>query len=99
MTTVESIAVCIDDREIAVVSRDHTGSHSAARAAWDGVPASLAAALDPLLAKFPGTRVVNFVLRRPLAHVRSVALPNMPRAAAERVLSRDWARYVVGDQK
>lgn len=95
MTTVASIAICLDDREIAVVSRDHAGARAAARAAWDGLPASLAAALDPLLAKVAATREATFVLRRPLAHMRSVALPNMPRAAAERVLARDWSRHVI----
>lgn len=98
MTTMESIAICLDDREIAVVSRDHAGAPAAVRAAWDGLPASLAAALDPLLVNVPRARAATFVLRRPLAHVRSVPLPNMPRAAAERVLARDWARYVIGSR-
>ncbi len=95
MTTGASIDICLDDRHVTVVARNHAGTR-ALTAPWDGLPATLAAAIDPLIATAAPARVATFVLRRPLAHVRTVAMPRMPRAAAERVLARDWSRHVIG---
>ena len=58
--------------------------------------ASLASQLEELLAQRSGITALTVVVARPLAHLRTIALPSMPRDMAERVLERDWDRYVIG---
>lgn len=91
-----SIAICLDDREVSVVARGATSSLVSKSTAWDGLPDTLAAAIEPLIAAVPPADSATFVLRRPIAQMRTIAMPPMPQTAAERVLARDWARHVIG---
>ena len=96
MTRDASVALCLDERQVTLVSRSDKDTLACASAAWDGQPTSLAAALDPLIAAAPAARTAKVVLRRPVANLRTVVMPNMQRSAAERVLARDWSRHVIG---
>ena len=95
MTAGASIAICLDDQEISVVVRSSAPLASAS-APWDGLPSTLSAVIEPLVAAVPPAHSATFVLRRPVAQVRTIAMPAMPRMAAERVLARDWSRHVIG---
>ena len=49
-----------------------------------------------LVTSATGAREFLVVVGRPLAHHRTIEMPDMPRETVERVLARDWARYVLG---
>ena len=52
--------------------------------------------LSGVLTTVPPISACQVTLLRPLAHLRTLSLPAMARDTAERVLARDWGRYVVG---
>jgi hypothetical protein len=96
MTPGATLGICLDDGHITIAARNPAGTLVDASAEWDGLPSTLVAAIDPLIAAVPAAREASIVLRRPLAHTRTLAMPRMPRPAAEQVLARDWARHVIG---
>lgn len=61
-----------------------------------GSPESIATAFETLAESLPRTTAVSIVLARPLAQTRRVRFPAMARATLERVLMRDWSRYIIG---
>ncbi|MEP6622281.1 MAG: PilN domain-containing protein [bacterium] len=62
----------------------------------DGTPHGVIHAFAELARVVPRPESVHVTLMRPLANARTLEFPRMPRAALERVLERDWSRYVIG---
>ncbi len=87
----------IDDARLALAEQEearpvriteHTRSESG----------SLADDLRGLLAEAGNFDELIVAIGRPLAHVRTVELPQLPRETAERVIARDADRYVIGTE-
>ena len=51
-----------------------------------------------LAAAAPPSETITITLLRPLAQTRTIRLPRVATAALERVLTRDWARHIIGAQ-
>ncbi|MEP6999047.1 MAG: hypothetical protein ABI969_01120 [bacterium] len=60
-------------------------------------PMAIVPEVKALLADQRDLTDIIVVVARPLAHLRIVNLPSMPREMAERVLARDADRYVIGN--
>ena len=96
-----SVGIACDATSLAIVWRDG----NAATARWrtaslphDGSPDSVARAIADAARLAPPTESASITLARPLAHLRTLTLPRMPRTTLESVLARDWSRHVIGQR-
>ncbi|HEX9485062.1 MAG TPA: PilN domain-containing protein [Gemmatimonadaceae bacterium] len=93
-----TFAIALDGAVVCAVWRDSSG-HGTWRfteSPCDATPESFGAALHTIAAMLPPMHSISVALLRPVAQTRTVHLPSMARAALQRVLARDWARYLIG---
>ena len=62
----------------------------------EATPDAIAGELARIAASAPASNNITISLLRPIAQTRTVRLPRMARADCERVLTRDWARHIIG---
>lgn len=97
-----SIGIAIDGSHLSIAWRD-TGARvprwQAATVECDGTPDGINRALAEVVPHAPAATAVTVTLISPLAHTRALRLPRMPREAIESVLTRDWARHVIGHRQ
>ena len=91
------MGIALDGRTATAVWRKGpNGAWQDATVACDATPAGIEQAFAALAREVPTVDRVRVTLVRPLANARPVEFPRMSRATLERVLERDWARYVIG---
>lgn len=94
-----SVGIACDATSLAIVWRDGNSATARWRTALlphDGSPDSVARALSDAARLAPTAANASITLARPLAHLKTIALPHMPRTTLEGVLARDWSRHVIG---
>ena len=89
------LGIALDGTAMAFTWEDATAIRSISTPC-DGTPDSIRTAMAELAERAPAVKRAIVILRRPLAHMRTVTLERgTSRASAERTLSHDWARYVM----
>ncbi len=89
------LGIALDGTGMAFTWEDATAIRSICTPC-DGTPDSIRNAMVELAERAPAVKRAIVILRRPLAHMRTVSLRvGTSRATAERTLAHDWARYVM----
>ena len=95
--TTFTVGIALDGRTATAVWRQRPDdAWQDATIACDATPAGIEYAFAALAREAPAVEHVRVTLVRPLANARPVEFPRMSRSTLERVLERDWARYVIG---
>lgn len=97
MTTGETrvLSIALDGTTLTAVWRRSGAEWEETAIACDAAPDSIARAFSTLADEAPVPREVRVTLLRPAAQTRTVDLPRSSRSQIERVLERDWVRYIV----
>ena len=90
------LGIAIDDGMMTLVCRVDGAIYGDVSAILMAAGTLTEEALGSLVSAAPAVRATTITLLRPIAQTRTVPLPAMARVAAERVLTRDWARHTIG---
>ncbi|MDB4912806.1 MAG: hypothetical protein JWM95_450 [Gemmatimonadetes bacterium] len=98
MSSTRTVGVALDGTRLTIVWRTTATAQDwrTNSVACDATAASVARAVSELTGDSGQWSMANISLMRPLANMRTLRFPRMPRSVMARVLERDWARYVIG---
>lgn len=91
-----ALGIALDGTSLTAAWRRASTEWSETSITCDATTGSIARTLATLTDEVPAPRDVRVTLLRPLAQTRTVELPRSSRTQIERVLERDWTRYIVG---